>query len=109
MSACGPTEPGGGVRVSPDEKRLRQELVKARASLDRSPGSGRRLEPVARLLHWLGDPEAAGYFRRAAENRVEHVRRTERKRLVQDPENLLAIGNFYRLARDPEESERYLE
>jgi uncharacterized protein YjbI with pentapeptide repeats len=60
-------------------------------------------------LHWLKEPEATDYFRRAAEDRIGRVRRTEHARLVQDSENLLAIGNYYRLAGDQEQARYYLE
>ena len=52
-----------------DEKRLRRELAKVRTRLERRPHapSWREFEPMARVLHWLGDPQAAGYFRPAAD------------------------------------------
>jgi uncharacterized protein YjbI with pentapeptide repeats len=83
-----------------NEKKLRKELAEAWNRLER-PGrtSWLELEPVARILHWLGDPRAATYFRQAAEDRT--VRADEAGWY-------LAIGNYYRLAGDPEKAGEWL-
>jgi tetratricopeptide (TPR) repeat protein len=54
---------------------------------------------VARILHWLGDPRAAKYFRQAAEDRTLRA---------DDAGWYLAIGNYYRLAGDPEQAGEWL-
>ena len=76
-----------------DEKRLRRELAKVRTRLERRPHapSWREFEPMARVLHWLGDPQAAGYFRRAAADRAPRA---------DEASWCLAVGNYYRLAGD---------
>ena len=85
-----------------DEKRLRKELAKARTRLERRPDypSWLELEPVARVLHWLGDPEAAGCFRRAAADRAPRA---------DDARWYLAVGNYHRLAGDPRPAKEWLE
>jgi tetratricopeptide (TPR) repeat protein len=54
---------------------------------------------VARILHWLGDPGAATYFRRAAEDRTVRA---------DDAGWYLGIGNYYRLAGDHEQAGEWL-
>src|SRR5215203_3077444 len=83
------------------EKKLRKELAEAWNRLESRPGrtSWLELEPVARILHWLGDPGAATYFRQVAEDRTFRA---------DDAGWYLAIGNYYRLAGDPERAGEWL-
>jgi len=83
------------------EKKLRKELAEAWNRLESRPGrtSWLELEPVARILHWLGDPGAATYFRQAAEDRTVRA---------DDAGWYLAIGNYYRLAGDHEQAGEWL-
>ena len=85
-----------------DKKKLRKELAKARTRLERRPDdpSWLELEPLARVLHWLGDPEAVGCFRRAAADRAARA---------DDASWYLAVGNYYRLAGDPRPTREWLE
>ena len=85
-----------------DEKKLHKELANARRRLQRRSDdpSWLQLEPVARVLHWLGDPEAAGYFRRAAADRAPRA---------DEASWCLAVGNYYRLAGDHRPAKEWLE
>lgn len=81
-----------------DGKKLRNELAEARGRLAGGYfGSWVNLEPVARCMHWLGDPDAALFFRKAAASREPVAHRAA---------DLLAIGNYLRLAEDSEERSR---
>jgi hypothetical protein len=88
-----------------DEKRLRRELAKVRTRLERRPHapSWREFEPMARVLHWLGDPQAAGYLRRAADRAPRAGRGRRRASWC------LAVGNYYRLAGDHRPAGEWLE
>jgi tetratricopeptide (TPR) repeat protein len=84
-----------------NEKKLRKDLAEAWNRLESRPGrtSWLEFEPVARILHWLGDPGAATYFRQAAEDRTVRA---------DDAGWYLAIGNYYRLAGDHEQAGEWL-
>jgi uncharacterized protein YjbI with pentapeptide repeats len=86
------------------ERKLRKELKEAEQRLERNRGrygevSWLELVPVARCLHWLGDPTSRECFREAA----------GLVRLTGEPEPLLMFGNYLRLAGDHEEARPHLE
>jgi uncharacterized protein YjbI with pentapeptide repeats len=96
MSVCVPTGPGGGVRVSPDERKLRKQLEETRKTLESWDGWSPH-EAAGRCLRWLGEREEA----------AEHFSIAARKFPVGKPpqgSGLLAAGNLYRLAGDHEEA-----
>jgi hypothetical protein len=53
-----PAGPGGGVRVSPDERKLRKQLEETRKTLERWDGWSPHEAP-GRCLRWLGEREEA--------------------------------------------------
>jgi tetratricopeptide (TPR) repeat protein len=91
-----PAGPGGGVRVSPDERKLRKQLEETRqwmVSWEYWP----QHEAAGRCLRWLGEgEEAAEQFRIAARNFP----------VGNPPEGsgLLVAGNLYRLAGEHDEA-----
>jgi hypothetical protein len=91
-----PAGPGGGVRVSPDERKLRKQLEETRqwmVSWEYWP----QHEAAGRCLRWLGErEEAAEQFRIAARNFP----------VGNPPEGsgLLFAGNLYRLAGEHDEA-----
>src|SRR5918994_5855728 len=91
-----PAGPGGGVRVSPDERKLRKQLEETRKTLESWDGWSPH-EAAGRCLRWLGEREEA----------AEHFSIAARKFPVGKPpqgSGLLAAGNLYRLAGDHEEA-----
>src|ERR671912_1132394 len=96
MSVCVPTGPGGGVRVSPDERKLRKQLEETRKTLESWEGSSLR-EAAGRCLRWLGeDEQAAEQFRIAARGFS----------VGNSPQafSLITSGNLNRLAGEHEEA-----
>jgi hypothetical protein len=91
-----PAGPGGGVRVSPDERKLRKQLEETRKTLESWDGWSPH-EAAGRCLRWLGEGEEA----------AEHFSIAARKFSVGKPpqgSGLLAAGNLYRLAGEREEA-----
>lgn len=83
------------------EKILRKDLVKARSRLNRDPQYLPYVEPVGRCLRWLNDPAAEELFARAAAQLSEGVRQSRAGTRKPDVFSLLTLGNYYRLAGDP--------
>jgi hypothetical protein len=91
-----PAGPGGGVRVSPDERKLRKQLEETRKTLESWDGWSPH-EAAGRCLRWLGEREEA----------AEHFSIAARKFPVGKPpqgSGLLAAGNLYRLAGEHDEA-----
>jgi tetratricopeptide (TPR) repeat protein len=88
------------VMIQPDRKAVEAQLAKARKRLERFPDSWGWLEQVGRCLRWLGDPQAADYFRQGAANyQVKEGHAGDQMRL----------GNLYRLAGDTAAAQRHFE
>lgn len=88
-----------------DETSLRRELAEASARLEsqrweNTPDAWLLLESVARCLHWLREPEAAGYFRRAA---------TAYPPDQDTGYDSMVVGNYHRLAGDTERARGMFE
>lgn len=88
------------VMIQPDKKAIKAQLVKARKRLERFPDSWVWLEQVGRCLLWIGDPEAAAYFRQGAANyKLKEGHAGDQMRL----------GNLHRLAGDTGAAQRRFE
>jgi tetratricopeptide (TPR) repeat protein len=82
------------------DKLLQKELVEVRKRYERSPDKWLRCEPVARVLYWQNDPSASEYFKKAIKFRAM----VESKRGA----DYLALGNYCRMANEPELGGAYL-
>ncbi|MCG8350764.1 MAG: pentapeptide repeat-containing protein, partial [Chloroflexales bacterium] len=81
-------------------KALHKEIEEARQRIAQDGPSWLFLEPLARCLHWLNDPQAAATFREAAQR---YPLRSD------DPSAHIHVGNYYRLAGDRNTAYSYFE
>ncbi|MEZ4713245.1 MAG: tetratricopeptide repeat protein [Caldilineaceae bacterium] len=83
---------------------LQKELKEAQNRLAQKPERWVGHEKVGRVLHWMGDPSAKDYLKKAAHIRIKILRPGR----VQGWE-LMAIANYYRLAGEAQLAKNYFE
>ncbi len=91
-------------RLNINDALLKKELAEAQARLEQKPGRWVGYEKVGRVLHWMKDSSSKDYFRQAAKIRIGNLR-PERS---QEGE-FIVIGNYFRLAGEPEMAYNYFE
>jgi hypothetical protein len=93
-----------------NENKLRKELAEARQRMSREPGNVMCVEPTARCLRWLGEPESDELFRWAAARYEEGVRAAdERGRGDVMVASLLQLGLFQLLSENRDRAREWFE
>lgn len=87
--------------ITISEKKVRKELAEAQARLQEYGERRTDLEGIGRCLHWLKDPQAVDYFRRAVQTYPNRQDKTAGE--------LLNMGTLWLFAGEPAKATKQLQ